>query len=124
MPTDKLLYFCPSCNALYQIVKVATGPETIYGEITCRACGGPLPAREGKFVLKYFMLRKATRGLKPRRAPPYDLIAAYQLTRARRCCSGTRTAESNRILPASMLPLSRGFHTRDLKEGKALLDEL
>jgi hypothetical protein len=23
------------------------------------SCGGPLPAREGKFVLKYFLLREA-----------------------------------------------------------------
>jgi hypothetical protein len=29
--------------------------------VTCRACGGPLPAREGEFVLKYFLLRKAAR---------------------------------------------------------------
>jgi hypothetical protein len=67
MPTDKPLYFCPNCNALYQIVKVEAGPETISSAITCRACGGPLPAREGKFVLKYFMLRKAARDRKWRR---------------------------------------------------------
>jgi len=24
-------------------------------EITCLACGGPLPSREGQFVLKYFL---------------------------------------------------------------------
>jgi hypothetical protein len=30
-------------------------------EIACRACGAPLPAREGKYVLKYFLLRKAGR---------------------------------------------------------------
>ena len=42
-------------------VKVEAGPETDSREIFCRACGGPLAAREGKFVLKYFLLRKGTR---------------------------------------------------------------
>ena len=30
-------------------------------EITCRTCGGPLPGRDGNFVIKYFPLRKAGR---------------------------------------------------------------
>ena len=50
---------CPHCNALYQVIKVEAGPETVDREITCRACGAPLPGREGNFVLKYFLLRKA-----------------------------------------------------------------
>ena len=52
---------CPYCNALYQVVKVEAGPETVDREITCRSCGGPLTGRDGKFVLKYFLLRKAGR---------------------------------------------------------------
>jgi hypothetical protein len=28
-------------------------------EITCLACGGPLPSREGQFVLKYFLLSRS-----------------------------------------------------------------
>jgi hypothetical protein len=64
----KPTYFCPNCNALYQIVKVEAGPEGTSREITCRACGAPFLAREGKFVLKYFMLRQATvRIKKPKR---------------------------------------------------------
>ena len=54
-------FICPNCQALYQIVKVEAGPETIDREPTCRACGGPLAGRDGKFVLKYFLLRKAAR---------------------------------------------------------------
>jgi len=54
-------FVCPNCQALYQIVKVEAGPETDSREIVCRACGGPLVGREGKFVLKYFLLRKAAR---------------------------------------------------------------
>ena len=53
---------CPHCDALYQVVKAEAGPETsIDGEIPCRICGGPLAARDGEFVLKYFLLRKAGR---------------------------------------------------------------
>jgi hypothetical protein len=61
MRGSKPTYFCPNCNALYQLVKVEAGPETTDREITCRVCGAPLPAREGKFVLKYFLLREGVR---------------------------------------------------------------
>ena len=49
---------CPNCNALCQVVKVEAGPETADQEIACGVCGAPLAARDGKFVLKYFLLRK------------------------------------------------------------------
>jgi hypothetical protein len=52
---------CPNCNALYQIIEVEAGPESFEREIACLACRRPLPGREGNFVLKYFMLRKAAR---------------------------------------------------------------
>jgi hypothetical protein len=55
-------FACPNCNALYQVIKVEAGPETTDQEIACRSCGGPLAGREGKFVLKYFLLRGAGRG--------------------------------------------------------------
>jgi hypothetical protein len=54
-------FTCPNCNAFYQVVKVEAGPETTDREIACRVCGVPLAGREGKFVLKYFLLREATR---------------------------------------------------------------
>jgi hypothetical protein len=50
---------CLHCDALYHVVRGEAGPETVYREITCLACGGSLPEREGEFVLKYFLLRKA-----------------------------------------------------------------
>jgi hypothetical protein len=53
------MYYCPNCDALYQIVRVEAAPETSFREIACGDCGAPFPVREGKFVLKYFMLRKA-----------------------------------------------------------------
>jgi len=50
---------CPSCAALYQVVKAEAGSETKDGGLACRVCGGPLTPRDGAFVLKYFLLRKA-----------------------------------------------------------------
>src|SRR5262249_42242732 len=53
-------FTCPNCGAYYQVVKVEAGPETTDREITCQVCGGSLVGREGKFVLKYFLVRKGT----------------------------------------------------------------
>jgi hypothetical protein len=55
------LFTCPNCKALFQCVKVEAGLETGDIEIGCQVCGGPLAGREGKFVLKYFLLREAIR---------------------------------------------------------------
>jgi hypothetical protein len=52
---------CPNCQALYHIVKVEAGPETVFQDMPCQVCGQTLAGREGKFVLKYFLLRKAAR---------------------------------------------------------------
>jgi hypothetical protein len=45
----------------YHLIKVEAGPETVDRELNCRACGAPLPARDGQFVLKYLLLQKPTR---------------------------------------------------------------
>jgi hypothetical protein len=55
-------FTCPSCDALYQVIRSEAGPETATDqEVPCRVCGGPLAARDGEFVLKYFLLRTAIR---------------------------------------------------------------
>ena len=65
------IFNCPNCDALYQVVKSDPGLETIDHSVTCRSCRAQLPAREGKFVLKYFLLRNAIRNQKwQRRSPP------------------------------------------------------
>jgi NAD-dependent SIR2 family protein deacetylase len=61
-------FTCPNCKALYEAVKVEAGPETTNREPTCHVCGGPLTGREGKFVLKYFLLREAVRRMRQGRA--------------------------------------------------------
>ena len=47
---------CSNCNALYQVVKVETGPDTVDRGITCRCCEAPLIGREANLVIKYFLL--------------------------------------------------------------------
>jgi hypothetical protein len=59
--TTTTLFNCASCNAVYHLVKVEAGPETVDREINCRACGAPLPARDGPLILKYFLLRKPSK---------------------------------------------------------------
>jgi hypothetical protein len=68
-PAGSNWFKCPHCDALYQVVRAEAGPETNdSGEITCRACGGLLPGGEGRFILKYFLLRDAVRGGRRRKA--------------------------------------------------------
>jgi DNA-directed RNA polymerase subunit RPC12/RpoP len=59
--TTTTQFNCVDCNALYHLIKVEAGPETVDRELNCQACGARLPARDGQFVLKYFLLRKPSR---------------------------------------------------------------
>ena len=62
MATDRpSLFHCPNCNALYHVIKVEAGPETVDRALTCRVCGSSFPSREGNAVLKYFLTRKSSR---------------------------------------------------------------
>jgi hypothetical protein len=60
-PATFVFFTCHNCKAFYQLVKVEAGPEAVDQAPTCLVCGVPLPTREGEFVLKYSLLRKATR---------------------------------------------------------------
>jgi len=51
---------CPNCGALYEVVRVEAAPANDR-EITCRACGGRLPGREGALILKYFLIARRLR---------------------------------------------------------------
>ena len=59
--TSFRFFKCPSCAALYQVVKAKAGPETEAGELACLVCGKPFTPRDRKFVLKYFLLREGRR---------------------------------------------------------------
>ena len=53
-------FVCPNCGAKYRIVRTE-GPSVSDREVTCLSCGAPFPAREGKFVLKYFRIDRPKR---------------------------------------------------------------
>jgi hypothetical protein len=58
-PNSFVFFTCLNCKALYQLLKVEAG--AVDRAVTCLVCGVPLPSREGEFVLKYSLLRKAER---------------------------------------------------------------
>jgi len=49
------LYACPTCGAEYNVIRVETKPVVQEGRLTCTKFGGPLHAREGRYMLKYFL---------------------------------------------------------------------
>jgi predicted RNA-binding Zn-ribbon protein involved in translation (DUF1610 family) len=68
-PAMTTQFECPNCAAKYELVRVEAPPgATTDREITCVSCGGPLNGREGKFILKYFMVARPKRRDYARRA--------------------------------------------------------
>jgi hypothetical protein len=56
---------CPTCTALYHLIRVEAAPVTITmseRELTCLKCGAPLQGRDGRFVLKYFFVEQVGNG--------------------------------------------------------------
>jgi uncharacterized protein YcbX len=49
------------------IVTVEAEPEPSHGRTECHHCGGPLNGRGGRFILKYFLIDRPRRKLKPPR---------------------------------------------------------
>jgi len=58
MPSLTSRFDCPCCNTPYSVVRADADPNSGDGDVACTMCGAPLPAREEKFVLKYFLLRR------------------------------------------------------------------
>jgi predicted Zn finger-like uncharacterized protein len=58
---DKPFIECPNCKVRYHVVKVKVGAAAVDRPVTCRGCDGPLPGRDGSFVMKYYPLRKPKR---------------------------------------------------------------
>jgi hypothetical protein len=46
---------CPNCRAEYKLVRAEADPPPD-PQIVCRRCAAPLQGREGKFMLKYFLV--------------------------------------------------------------------
>ena len=54
---------CPHCGAAYKVVQIEAPSDPV--EITCKSCGGPLAGREGRFLLKYFLVDKRRKAAPP-----------------------------------------------------------
>jgi hypothetical protein len=46
----------PKLRAHYKVVRMESDAIDVEGQIVCRRCGAPLQGREGKYVLKYFLV--------------------------------------------------------------------
>jgi predicted RNA-binding Zn-ribbon protein involved in translation (DUF1610 family) len=57
---------CPNCGALYEVVHVEAENVAIDRELACVSCGAPLQSRQGRFVLKYFLLKRSYSAVTPR----------------------------------------------------------
>jgi hypothetical protein len=51
----------------YKLVRAEADHAASYGQIECYHCGGPLSGREGQFILKYLLVDRPRRQLKPSR---------------------------------------------------------
>jgi len=51
-------FTCPHCGAKYKVVRVDAPVADTLREVICRSCGGPLQGREGRSILKYFLVSK------------------------------------------------------------------
>jgi predicted Zn finger-like uncharacterized protein len=60
---------CPHCGAAYKVVQIEAPSDPV--EITCRSCGGPLQGREGRFLLKYFLVDKRRKAAPPAAGAPH-----------------------------------------------------
>jgi predicted RNA-binding Zn-ribbon protein involved in translation (DUF1610 family) len=59
MPESHTTRFnCPTCGAEYQVVRLDWSQQSVDREITCKSCGAPLQGRDGRFLLKYFLVRR------------------------------------------------------------------
>jgi hypothetical protein len=57
---------CPNCDAVYEVVRVEAEDVAVDRELACLSCGAPLQARQGRFVLKYFLLERSYSAVTPR----------------------------------------------------------
>ena len=54
-------FVCPRCNSHYKRVRVHADPELPSRVIHCRVCKETLVPTDGEYVLKYFLVDKATK---------------------------------------------------------------
>jgi hypothetical protein len=69
-------FACPTCRTEYHVARVEAKVSTAEGQLLCTSCGGPLNAREGRFLLKYFGV-----GASRRSAPSAPCVIVTRLSR-------------------------------------------
>jgi len=56
---------CSTCGAVYTLVRVESAGAEVRAAsadectLSCTVCGAPLPAHEGQYILKYFLMRRS-----------------------------------------------------------------
>ena len=58
MAVLELHFQCPGCGTFYELVRVDAENDVVDRELMCLVCGASLQSREGRFVLKYFLLNR------------------------------------------------------------------
>jgi predicted RNA-binding Zn-ribbon protein involved in translation (DUF1610 family) len=74
--TEATPFECPNCGAQYKLVRLETNEALPDQELACRKCGGPLHGREGRFILKYFLVDR------PRRKPLGNVCVVSRVERS------------------------------------------
>jgi DNA-directed RNA polymerase subunit RPC12/RpoP len=64
--TQSVRFNCPNCDAQYKLIRIEADSVTADRQIECLTCGTPLQGREGRYVLKYFLLDASHRASKRR----------------------------------------------------------
>ena len=62
---------CPHCGAAYRVVQIEAQSDPV--EIACKSCGGLLDGRNGRFLLKYFLVDKRGRAKAPAEVAPHHM---------------------------------------------------
>jgi hypothetical protein len=70
--SEQAVFKCPHCSARYDVFKVQADNAVVAdGTIGSLICDGLMPAREGPYILKYFLVgaprppRTRARGVRP-----------------------------------------------------------
>jgi hypothetical protein len=51
-------FFCPTCQALYRVVRVKAEPRKTYRAVHCLVCHATLLPTHQNDILKYFLVRR------------------------------------------------------------------
>src|SRR5436190_533455 len=97
---DASKYNCTTCQAEYEVVRVEAPPSATDHILTCLKCGAPLNPRQGKFILKYFLVQDGPRG--PRRKAAGGLQGRAKRNWSAHHVQNEKTAPDGEMGPLSL----------------------